>query len=128
MDEGPLIAVQPTVLVVDDHEAFRSSASALLSAGGLHVLDAAADGAAGVRLVALLRPDIVVLDVRLPDATGFSVADTLARLPHPPAVVLVSSLDPAEVVPRIDRATVCGFIPKSELTPQRVRDLVEFAT
>lgn len=123
MDEDPLISPSLTVVIVDDHESFRRSAAALLGSGGLRVVAVAADGHAALDVIAELQPAVVVLDVRLPDLTGFEVARRLALLPRPPAVVLVSSLGSDEVLPRVDLTTVRGFVPKTELTPQRVREL-----
>jgi DNA-binding NarL/FixJ family response regulator len=54
------------VLIVDDHAAFRASASALLKAEGFEVVGEAADGAGALRAVAVLRPEIVLLDIHLP--------------------------------------------------------------
>jgi CheY-like chemotaxis protein len=77
------------VLIVDDHAAFRSLARRLLVAGGLQVVGEAADGAlAGVRDLA---PDVVLLDVQLPDLDGFAVAEALAGEPAAPVFVLISS-------------------------------------
>ena len=77
--------VRTTVLIVDDHEGFRQSARALLEAEGFAVVGDAADGAAAVAEVARLRPDVVLLDVQLPDLDGFAVAGRLAAAPRPAA-------------------------------------------
>ena len=95
-----------TVLVVDDHADFRSAARSLLQAEGFEVVGEAATGADALLASARLRPDAVLLDVRLPDTDGLSVAEQLAARADPPAVVLVSSRDvqrlrrPAAVVAR----------------------------
>ena len=124
MDEGAMSASAPTVLIVDDHAGFRHSATVLLSSGGLEVVGTASDGGAALELAEELEPAVVLLDVRLPDMTGFDVADGLARLPAPPAVVLTSSLDASEVEPRADPRTVRAFIPKSSLSAQRLREVL----
>ncbi|WP_456845763.1 response regulator [Cellulomonas sp. P5_C6] len=111
-----------TVLVVDDADAFRDAVSALLESDGFDVVGQASTGADGVLLGASLRPEIVLLDVRLPDTTGFEVAELLARLVPAPRVVLVSS---AALTRRLDPALVVGFVPKAQLTPARVRALLE---
>lgn len=66
--------MRPTVLIVDDHEGFREPARALLEAEGFAVVGDAADGAAAVAEVGRLRPDVVLLDVQLPDVDGLVVA------------------------------------------------------
>ena len=69
------------VLVVDDHASFRRCASELLSAEGYDVVGEAADGASALALAARLMPELVLLDVQLPDLDGFAVADAAAREP-----------------------------------------------
>src|SRR5262245_29429044 len=83
--------VARTVLIVDDHPAFRSAARALLEAGGFEVIGEAVDGASALGAASALRPQIVLLDVQLPDLDGFAVAERLASEPAPPAIVLTSS-------------------------------------
>jgi DNA-binding NarL/FixJ family response regulator len=113
---GTMRVVRPTVLIVDDHAAFRASARALLHASGFDVIGEAADGAAAIEAVLTLRPEIVVLDVQLPDLDGLAVAARLAEAPEPPVVVLVSSREAAAYGPRLERAPARGFIVKSELS------------
>jgi DNA-binding NarL/FixJ family response regulator len=102
------------VVIVDDHEPFRASARRLLELEGWSVVGEATDGAGAVETVERLRPDLVLLDVALPDMTGFDVADRLAA--GPSRIVLVSSRDPEDFGARIVRSGVVGFIPKDELS------------
>lgn len=113
------------VLVVDDHAGFRQLVRRLLIAGGYEVVGLAADGAEAVRQAALLRPDVVLLDVLLPDLDGFGVAEQLAGLTDPPIVVLVSSRTRIELGTRLDTAPVRGFLSKDELTLQRLAELIQ---
>jgi CheY-like chemotaxis protein len=85
--------VPPTVLIVDDHEDFRKSAKALLEAEGFAVVGEAADGIEAIEAIATLRPSVVPLDIQLPGPDGLTVAESIARHPNPPAVVLISSRD-----------------------------------
>ena len=112
------------MLIVDDHEAFRASARALLEADGFDVIGEAADGAAALDAVIALRPDIVLLDIQLPGLDGFAVADRLAESPDPPAVVLVSSRDAAAYGLRLSHAPARGFIPKSGLSGEALAAVV----
>jgi DNA-binding NarL/FixJ family response regulator len=82
-----------TVLIVDDYPPFLESARGLLQAGEFDVVGEAADGTEALRLAAELRPDVVLLDVHMPDLDGFEVARRLAELEAPPLVVLTSSRD-----------------------------------
>ncbi len=66
------------MLIVDDHSAFRSAALGLLEAEGFDVVGEAADGASALAAAGELKPDVVLLDVQLPDLNGFDVADRLA--------------------------------------------------
>ena len=116
--------VRPTLLIVDDHDGFRESARALLEAEGFAVVGDAANGASAIAEAARLRPDVVLLDVQLPDVDGFTVAGRLAVGPDPPRVVLISSRDAAAYGPAVDAAPVCGFLAKRELSGASLAALV----
>ena len=66
-------AIRPTLLIVDDHAGFRALARRLLGSGGFDVVGEAADGRAAVTAARELRPDVVLLDIQLPDIDGFEV-------------------------------------------------------
>ena len=109
--------VAATVLIVDDHAGFRSFARALLEAEGFAVVGEAHDGASAIAEAARLGPDLVLLDVALPDMDGFAVCDALTGgAGGGPSVVLTSSRDPASYRRRLQRSLARGFIPKSELS------------
>lgn len=110
--------VARTVLVVDDHAAFRAAARRLLELDGLRVVGEAEDGATALRLVPVLAPDIVLLDVGLPDLSGFEVADRLAD--GPAQVVFVSSRAPGDLGRRVRSTGARGFIAKDDLSGEEV--------
>ena len=116
--------MRTTVLIVDDHDEFRASASALLEAEGFAVVGGAADGAAALAAVERLRPEVVLLDVQLPDVDGFTVAEQLAATTDPPRVVLISSREAAAYGPRVDAAPSQGFLAKRELSGTSLAALV----
>jgi len=116
--------VRMTVLIVDDHGGFRESARALLEAEGFAVVGCAPDGASALAAVQRLRPEVVLLDVQLPDLDGFAVARQLAAAPDPPRVVLISSRDAAAYGPRLDATPACGFLAKRELSGASLAALV----
>jgi DNA-binding NarL/FixJ family response regulator len=118
-------AMAVSVLIVDDHPRFRAFARALLSAEGFEVVGEAGDGVTAAAAARHLRPDVVLLDVQLPDENGFVVAERLAQLPHPPRVVLVSTRAASGYRERLDRARVRGFIAKAELSGPALAALVE---
>ena len=107
-------AVPTRVLIVDDHARFRRSARRLLELEGYEVVGEACDGATAVSAVADLRPDVVLLDVNLPDATGFDVAERLRE--YGPRVVLTSARDPSQLVPFARETGAIAFVPKGELS------------
>jgi len=113
-----------TVLIVDDHDAFRESASALLEAEGFAVVGEAADGDRAIAEAERLHPQVVLLDIQLPGLDGFAVAERLAAAPDPPRVVLISSRDAAAYGARLRDASARGFIAKRELSGAALEALV----
>jgi len=105
-----------TVLIVDDHEAFRSSARMLLEAEGYEVVGEAQDGTSGLRAAGELHPALVLLDVHLPDVDGFDVAARLTSQESAPRVILTSSRDAADFGPLVEQSGARGFVPKAELS------------
>ena len=106
-------AMGTTVLIVDDHAAFRASARALLESDGFEVVGEAADGASVPEAVERLRPAIVLLDVQLPDLDGFEVA---ARLPSGGPVIVLTSTRSISAFRRRLAQTGLPFIAKSDLS------------
>src|SRR5215470_14748052 len=105
-----------TVLIVDDHAGFRGFARRLLEAGGFTVVGEAADGASALAAAEVLRPQVVLLDVLLPDTDGFAVADRLAESGNGATVVLTSSREAADFRTRLERSPASGFIHKDDLS------------
>ena len=117
-------AVSQTVLIVDDHAGFRSWTRSLLEEEGFLVVGETADGASAVVATQDLSPDVVMLDVMLPDASGFEVSQRLAALTKPPLVVLISSREAGDYGDAIGHSAALGFISKSELSGHRLRALL----
>jgi DNA-binding NarL/FixJ family response regulator len=109
-------AVTATVLVVDDHPTFRLFARRLARAAGFAVVGEAADGASALAAARALRPDVVLLDVLLPDTTGFELAELLAAYPAAPCVVLTSSRSASEYRAALAGSSAHAFISKADLT------------
>jgi DNA-binding NarL/FixJ family response regulator len=108
------------IVVVDDHAGFRRTARRVLEADGWEVIGEAVDGASAVAVVAALRPDVVLVDVHLPDADGFDVAERLSA-GRRPAIVLISSHDAATFADRIAASPARGFVAKSDLAGDALR-------
>jgi DNA-binding NarL/FixJ family response regulator len=118
---------RPTILVVDDHGGFRATARRLLERDGWSVVGEAADGQAGLAAAASLEPDVVLLDIGLPDVDGFDVAERLAARADPPSIVLVSSRDPETYRERVRSSPAAAFVPKQELDGAALRSLLGLA-
>jgi DNA-binding NarL/FixJ family response regulator len=114
-----------TVLIVDDHPSFRSSAHALLEAEGYEIVGEAEDGESAIEAAGRLHPDIVLLDVQLPDMDGFEVAKRLTSEENRPSVVLVSSRELSDYGPLVDSSGARGFLSKNELSGAAVAALVK---
>ncbi len=97
----------------------------LLESAGFVVVGEVGTGAAVLAAVQQTEPDLVLLDVLLPDLSGLVVAERIADLDSAPSVVLVSSRLRSELAPALARARVLGFLQKDELTVERLVDLVE---
>jgi DNA-binding NarL/FixJ family response regulator len=113
-----------SVLIVDDHPSFRASARALLEAEGFDVIGEANDGATAVEACGELCPDVVLLDVQLPDRTGFEVASQLTSNGTAVNVVLVSSRDCCDYGTLVEESGASGFVPKGELSGARIAALL----
>jgi DNA-binding NarL/FixJ family response regulator len=117
--EGALLSadnhcVSPTVLIVDDHAAFRALARQVLQADGYDVVGEATDGQTGLDAAGSLQPDVILLDVRLPDMDGFQVACHLACC-CTAAVVVTSSSDDPLYPERAVSSGARGFVAKHDV-------------
>ena len=114
-----------TVLIVDDHPSFRASARMLLEAEGYAVVGEAPDGQGALDQAARLAPEVVLLDVNLPDVDGFEVAERLTGAPRSPVVVMVSSRDSSDFGPLVGRSGARGFIAKADLSGAALAEVLD---
>lgn len=114
--------VAVTVLIVDDHPVFRASARTMLELEGFLVVGEAADGASAVELARELEPELVLLDVALPDTSGFDVVERLAG--GRAKVILTSSRRQADYGRRIRQSGALGFVPKDRLSGDALHALL----
>jgi DNA-binding NarL/FixJ family response regulator len=108
--------VRRSVLIVDDHVGFRSWARALLEAQGYAVVGDVEDGRSAVIAARALRPEVVLLDIRLPDIDGFEVTRQLADEGNAARVVLVSSRDASDYRGVLEGSAAEGFVAKADLS------------
>lgn len=118
------ILLVTTILIVDDHALFREEARALLETEGLIVVGEAETGHAALDATRRLRPDVVLLDIGLPDIDGFAVAERLAAEAAPPRVVLISSREASTYGPRLATSPTIGFVQKDDLSAARIHALL----
>jgi two-component system, NarL family, nitrate/nitrite response regulator NarL len=116
--------VRTRLLLVDDHDWFRRVVVATFNGHGYEVVGEAATAAEAVRAADRLRPELVLLDIALPDGDGFAVADRLAEMQVPPVVVLISSRPSEDYGARIERPSVAGFLCKDDLSPHTLSALL----
>jgi two-component system response regulator EvgA len=109
------VASKPRVLIVDDSSCFRQAARLLLERRGYEVVGEAHSAAAAVDAAAELAPDAVLLDLLLPDGTGFGVCTAITAQKPAPAVLLVSSEDFGACWSMADECGARGFVLKSRL-------------
>jgi len=118
---GHDFAVGQTVLIVDDHPMFRRLARRLLEEEGFEVVGEAANGASALEAVRVLAPEIVLLDVMLPDISGLEVAARLASTRQQRTLVLTSSRSRADFGGALEEAASDGFVAKADLTATTFR-------
>jgi DNA-binding NarL/FixJ family response regulator len=114
--DATMAVMTRSVLIVDDSDGFRTQARALLMAAGYDVVGEADDGRSAVREAHRLSPDVVLLDVQLPDISGLDVARLLHEEPDPPVIILISSREASDYGVGVERSGARGFISKAELS------------
>jgi DNA-binding NarL/FixJ family response regulator len=104
------------VLIVDDHPRFRATARRALECDGWTVVGEAEDGTRGLAEATRLAPDLVLLDIGLPDISGLVVARQLADAAPGTAVILVSTQDAGDFAELAAAHGARGFLPKADLS------------
>jgi DNA-binding NarL/FixJ family response regulator len=115
-------------IIVDDNALFLEGAADLLRREGLDVVGVASDGAAAIRLVTELRPDVTLVDIDLGDEDGFELARRLSDSSAASSkVILVSTHAEQDLAHLISASPALGFVSKTRLSAQAIRDLLERA-
>ena len=121
--DGPSMPRQ-TILIVDDHPSFRAAARFVLETEGFEVVGVAGDGDSAVREIVRASPQIVLLDISLPDMDGFEVASRLRAAGVSSTIVFTSSRDGSEFGSLVADSGGSGFVAKAELSGDALRALV----
>jgi DNA-binding NarL/FixJ family response regulator len=111
-------------VIVDDDEAFLNVAQALLERDGMTVAGVAGSTAEAVQRVQALRPDVVLVDIRLGQESGFDAARQLACDGHSAALIMISTHAGADYADLIAESPAAGFLPKVELSAAGIRRIL----
>jgi DNA-binding NarL/FixJ family response regulator len=111
------------VIVVDDEELVRSGFRLILEAAGDIEVLATVSGGQAVKETALLRPDVVLLDIRMPDVDGLTILRQLRGFPKPPVVAMLTTFDSDEYIATALRSGAAGFILK-DTAPDQLAQIV----
>ena len=109
------------VLVIDDNAQWRACAERLLNSSGVTAIDVASTGVEGVRKAAAFKPDLVVLDIGLPDMSGLEVARQIRLRSPRPRLLLVSAQEDPHVVDAADAIVRCAFATKTRAADELPR-------
>ncbi|MFD5243613.1 response regulator [Amycolatopsis sp. NPDC058340] len=111
------------VVVVDDEALVRSGFQLILRAAGDIDVVATATGAQAVREIGVHKPDVVLLDIRMPDVDGLTILRQLRALPNPPVVAMLTTFDSDEYIATALRSGASGFLLK-DTEPEHLAQLV----
>jgi DNA-binding NarL/FixJ family response regulator len=115
-----------SVLIVDDHDGFRTGLRVMLADRGFNVVGSAADGQAAVRLVAALAPDVVLMDLQMPQLNGIETTRRIVEsAPSTTVVVLTVSAQDDDVLDAM-LAGACGYLLKGS-SPEALFSGIEAA-
>ena len=118
---GMIAALPLSVLLIDDDPSFRMLARRAIAGDGMSVIGEADTAREGAKAARDLQPDVMLIDVGLPDGDGITLAHELSALPWGPRVVL-TSVDPDAASPdEVERSGASGFIAKHDLLGRGLR-------
>jgi DNA-binding NarL/FixJ family response regulator len=101
------------VLIADDQELVRTGFRVILEAeGDIEVVAEAVNGVEAVRQAALVKPEVVLMDIRMPELDGLAATEQILRQPDPPTIVVLTTFDQNEYIYRALRAGAAGFLLK----------------
>jgi len=114
------------VLIADDHRLFAEALEAILDGEPvLTVVGRASDGREAIALAESLKPDVVLLDISMPVLDGFEAASAIAKLPHRPAVLMLTGSNSPQDIDKARRAGADGYITKDAIAARLVDAILE---
>jgi DNA-binding NarL/FixJ family response regulator len=113
------------IVLIDDDPSFLATVRLLLEAEGFAVVGEALNGIDGVAAVVELDPDIVLVDVNLPDIDGFEVVERLADGEHVPAVVLTSIRSASDFGDLVETSGAQAFITKADISGEALAKILD---
>jgi CheY-like chemotaxis protein len=116
--------VQLRCVIVDDDEAFIKVAQAVLERDGVTVAGAASNCAEAVQRAQALRPDVVLIDIRLGEESGFDVVRRLADNEQAAPLIMISTHARADYADLIAESPAAGFVPKAQLSGAAIRRIL----
>lgn len=111
---GDSAAVPSRVVIVDDNDAMRACTTSLL-ADEFQIVGTAINGDTAIAVITALQPDVVVLDISLPDMSGFEVAALLRRMGSKSAIVFLTVHDQDDLVEAARAVGAVGYVVKSRM-------------
>jgi two-component system response regulator EvgA len=114
----------PRIVIVDDDAAFLETVRLLLESDGFEVVAEALNGVDGVAASAEHRPDLVLVDVNLPDIDGFEVVERIAGEADAPPAVLTSIRSEGDFGNLIDQSSARGFLSKTDISGDALRRML----
>jgi CheY-like chemotaxis protein len=112
-------------VIVDDDQSFIKVAQAVLEQDGVTVAGAASSCAEAVQRAKALRPDVVLIDIRLGEESGFDVARQLAGNGQAATLIMISTHAREDYADLIAESPAAGFLPKAELSAAAIRRILE---
>jgi len=123
MSGGPI-----RVVLVDDDPLVRAGLSLMLGGSAeLEIVGEAGDGAEGLEVIARTRPDVVLMDIRMPRMDGLTATQRLSEQPDPPEVIVLTTFDADEHVVRALALGARGFLLKDTSPPMIVEAIEKVA-
>jgi two-component system, NarL family, nitrate/nitrite response regulator NarL len=111
-------------VIVDDDAEFLKVAQTLLERDGVTVAGVAYNSADAVQRARVLRPDVMLIDIRLGQESGFDAAKLLANNGHSAALIMISTHAGEDYAELIAESPAAGFLPKAELSAAAIRRIL----